>query len=549
MAKIKRNCTYLLSAAGKQKIEKQLSELSPNGYSDRQIAQATGLHRTTVKKILKMDRGVSFRSLENFFTHLAIDLNSSDYQESQLQKKTIYQDWGDAPDTQAFFGRETELKTLKQWTIAHRCRLIAIIGIGGIGKTDLSLHLARDIQDEFEFVIWRSLINTPPLTEIITALIQFISHQQIGNLPDKIYQQISLLLEYLKKHRCLLILDNVESILEAGDYVGKYKSGCEYYGQFLSKIASVPHQSCLLLTSREKINNIEILSGKRKQVCFFELRGLNVLEGRKIFDKIGDFVATDEQWQKLIEFYNGNPLALECAAHHLKYFPGNIAEFLGSGKLIFANIRELLDWHFERLSNFEKEILYWLTIHQESISITNLKSDIVTKTAQDRISETLHSLQMKLPLEKSKDGKYFTIEPMLIEYITENFITTICQEVKTGKLELFHHHALLLATAKDYIRNTQTRIFIEPIILRLIDIFQGQQNLENHLQFLLENLRKNTPMRPGYAGGNIQNIFCYLNTNLTGYNFSHLTIKQADLQEINLHDEGRQKAEGRRQKG
>ncbi|GFZ90620.1 hypothetical protein [Okeania sp. KiyG1] len=316
----------------------------------------------------------------------------------------------------------------------------------------------------------------------------------------------------------------MESILEAGDSAGKYKSGCEDYGQFLSKIASISHQSCLLLTSREKINNIEILSGKHKTVCFFELRGLNVLEGRKIFDKIGDFVATDEQWQKLIEFYKGNPLTLEYAAHHLKYFPGNIAGFLGSGKLIFANIRELLDWHFERLSNFEKEILYWLAIHQEPISITNLKSDIVTKTAQDRISETLHSLQIKLPLEKSKDGKYFTLQPMLIEYITENFITTICQEIKTGKLELFHHHALLLATAKDYIINTQTRIFIEPITLRLIDTFQNQQNLEKHLQYLLEKLRQNTPLRPGYAGGNILNIFCYLNTNLTGYNFSHLTI-------------------------
>ena len=69
--------------------------------------------------------------------------------------------WGEAPDIPAFFGRETELKTLKEWIIKDRCRLIAIIGIGGIGKTavsiklgkggigktDLSLHLAQNIQD------------------------------------------------------------------------------------------------------------------------------------------------------------------------------------------------------------------------------------------------------------------------------------------------------------------------------------------------------------------------------------------------------------------
>ncbi|MGB3509280.1 MAG: NB-ARC domain-containing protein [Microcoleaceae cyanobacterium] len=548
MAKINRKRTYVLTAAGEKKIDKQLSKLFGDKYTHTKISEETGLDRTTVKKIIKMNEGVNLKSLENFFSNLCLDLKSSDYQESQ-HKKSTYQDWGDAPDIPTFFGRETELKILKKWILQDRCRLIAIIGIGGIGKTavsiklgkggigktDLSLHLARDIQDEFEFVIWRSLINSPPITEIITDLIQFISHQQISNLPETIDKQISLLLEYLRNHRCLLILDNVESILASGDAAGKYQPGCEEYGQLLSKIASVPHQSCLLLTSREKINNIERLSGKCKPVRFLELAGLNYLEGRAIFDEIGDFFATDKQWKKLVEFYNGNPLALELAAHHIKDFPGNIPAFLAAGKPIFANIRELLDWHFERLSNYEKEILYWLVIHREPISITNLKEDIITNIAKENLSETLLSLQIKLPLEKSQDGKYFTLQPVLIEYITEKLITSVCQEIETGKLQLFNNHALLQAQAKDYIRNTQSRIFIEPITQRLIDIFQTQQNLENHLQSLLENLRENTPLLPGYTSGNILNLFCYLKTNLKGYNFSHLTIRQAYLQGINLH--------------
>ncbi|NET16983.1 MAG: ATP-binding protein [Okeania sp. SIO1H6] len=167
--------------------------------------------------------------------------------ENQQQKKSTYQDWGDAPDIPTFFGRETELEILKEWTLKDRCRLIAIIGIGGIGKTavsiklgkggigktDLSLHLARDIQDEFEFVIWRSLLNAPPITEIIGDLIKFISHQKIADLSNTIDKQISQLLESLKNHRCLLILDNVESILAPGDSAGKYRPECEDYGQLL----------------------------------------------------------------------------------------------------------------------------------------------------------------------------------------------------------------------------------------------------------------------------------------------------------------------------
>ncbi|NET16982.1 MAG: hypothetical protein F6K08_31295, partial [Okeania sp. SIO1H6] len=293
----------------------------------------------------------------------------------------------------------------------------------------------------------------------------------------------------------------------------------------------------MLLTSRERINNIERLSGKRKPVRFLELAGLNPLEGRAIFEEIDDFVATDEEWQELVEFYNGNPLALELAAHHIKkVFARNIANFLSKGKPIFANIKQLLDWHFERLSDDEKEILYWLAIHREPISITNLELDILTKTAQEKISDTFDSLQIKLPLEKSKYGNCFTLQPVLIEYITEKLITTVCQEIETGKLQLFNNHALLQAQAKDYIRNTQSRIFIEPISQRLINIFQTQKNLENYLQSLLENIRQNTPLLPGYTSGNIINLFCYLKTNLKGYNFSHLTIRQAYLQGINLND-------------
>jgi hypothetical protein len=133
------------------------------------------------------------------------------------------QDWGDAPDVPVFFGRTEQLATLQQWIVKERCRLVAIVGIagigktslsvklgkGGIGKTDLSLKLARDIQDEFEYVIWRSLLNAPPVTEILPDLIEFLSNQQEINLSKTVDGQVSRRLHYLRQQRCLLILDNV----------------------------------------------------------------------------------------------------------------------------------------------------------------------------------------------------------------------------------------------------------------------------------------------------------------------------------------------------
>lgn len=522
------------------------------GYSPKEMAEK--LHKTTRGLETELCKTL-YRYVETLTQQKAKSLKNwsnivewlKEYRKVPL--KNLNQDWGDAPAVSVFFGREAELTTLKQWIIEDRCRLIAILGIGGIGKTvlsvklgkggigktDLSVKLGQSLQNEFDYIIWRKRLNAPPITEILSELIQFLSNQQTTDLPVTIDKQISLLLGYLQEHRCLLILDNVETILEAGNTAGKYRQGYEDYGKLFEKIGEVEHKSCLLLTSREKMGNIERLAGKNKPVRFFSLNGLSCSEGRDIFGEIDDFSGSDEQWKDLIEFYNGNPLALELVAHHIKNeFAGDISEFLSQGKPVFADLRELLDWHFARLSNDEKEIMYWLAIHREPVSIATLKDDIVSANAKEKLAENLRSLQNKLPLKKSENR--FTLQPVLIEYITERLIEKVCEEVKTGELELFNSLGLILATSKDYVRESQIRTILEPVKKRLIYSFSSQQNLEKHLNSLLWKIRKTYPLQPGYAGGNILNLLCQLKTNLKGYDFSYLSIWQAYLQGIDIHD-------------
>jgi ATP-dependent Clp protease ATP-binding subunit ClpA len=75
--------------------------------------------------------------------------------QNSIQNTSNCVDWGEAIDVSFFCGRETELATLSQWIEEDRCRLIAILGMGGMGKTALSVKLAHQLQDRFEFVIWR----------------------------------------------------------------------------------------------------------------------------------------------------------------------------------------------------------------------------------------------------------------------------------------------------------------------------------------------------------------------------------------------------------
>ncbi|MDM8518814.1 caspase family protein [Anaerolineales bacterium HSG6] len=482
------------------------------------------------------------------------------------------QDWGDVPNVPVFFGRTEELATLEQWIVEDRCRIVAILGIkgigktrlsvklgkGGIGKTDLSLTLAHGIQGEFDYVIWRKLFNAPPVTDILADMIKFLSNQQEINLPDKVEDQVSRLIHYLRQHRCLLILDNVETVLRGGEQTGQYQEGYEGYGELLRQVGELSHKSCLILTSREKPRDIARLAGKTKPVRSLELGGLNVSDGQKIFEDVGEFSGSDNEWRKLIEFYNGNPLALELAARHIdEVFFGDISEFLTEGKQVFDDLNDLLEWHFNRLSDSEKEVMYWLAINRESVSLAELRDDILSSSAKKQLPSTLQSLQRCIPIERSTDRR-FTLQPVLIEYMigqlieqvgeeirtdkptlkytTGRLVNEITEEIRTGDIKVFNNHAILKATAKDYVREAQHRLILTPIQERLITFYGSPSNVEKHLKKTIKILQEKEWQKDGYITGNILNLLCYMGADLRGYNFSHLPIWQAYLQGTELHN-------------
>lgn len=239
------------------------------------------------KKVTKKN---FFGVLKQYYmaTHTAAKISSVSTEEGQQAQESVpkqltalavtvnqHQDWADAVDVSIFHGRAAELATLKQWIVRDRCRLVALLGMGGIGKTALAVKLAQQVEDEFEYIIWRSLRNAPPVKEILAELLQFLSKQQPTDLPETVEGRILRLIEYLRTARCLLVLDNVESILQAGERTGGYREGYSGYGQLLRCVAETTHQSCLILNSREKPRGLAAKEGETLPVRSLQLTGLH----------------------------------------------------------------------------------------------------------------------------------------------------------------------------------------------------------------------------------------------------------------------------------
>jgi hypothetical protein len=331
---------------------------------------------------------------------------------------TRRQDWGEAPDISVFYGRTEERATLEQSIVENRCRLVALWGIGGIGKTALSVKLAQQVWDKFEYVIWRSLRYAQPIEELLADLIEFVSDEQETNHLANVNFRVSRLIEYLRQHRCLLILDAWETVLQSGELVGPYREGFEEYGELLKRVGEVGHSSCLVLTSREKPKEIAELEGTNYPVRSFKLKSLGEA-AREIFR--GNGFSDEDDWEKLISAYRGNPLALKMVSTTIQdLFGGCVSEFLNNS-LFLGDIEYLLAEHFQRLSQLEKEIVCCLAIAREPVSCSQLREGMRLEVSTSELIAALQSLERRAFIETVKEGNetLFTLPPVVMKYASK----------------------------------------------------------------------------------------------------------------------------------
>src|SRR5258708_21333947 len=135
--------------------------------------------------------------------------------------------WADALAADKFYGREWELMLLREWVVEKRCRVVTLLGMGGIGKSALAVNLMHQLADHFEIVIWRSLRDIPTCDQLLTDLLQVLVPQVLGEVHASFERRQSFLVQYLRNTQVRLVLDNLESVLEEGGGIRRMRTGYE----------------------------------------------------------------------------------------------------------------------------------------------------------------------------------------------------------------------------------------------------------------------------------------------------------------------------------
>ncbi len=445
-------------------------------------------------------------------------------------------DWGGALEVSNFYGRLWELATLEQWVVQERCRVVSVVGMGGIGKSVLVVTLMHRVAEHFQGVLFRSLRDSPSCEALLDDCLHVLSPQLLIPASASLEHHLTLLLECLRQRRILLVLDNLETLLQEGEMRERYRPGYEGYQRLLQRVSETKHSSCLLLTSREQPASLAPFVGMHSPVRKLRLAGLDTAASEQLLAEKG-VVGTSQEWVRLTQAYMGNPLALKVVAETiLALFDGSISPFLTQGALLFGSIQEVLAEQISRLSALEQTVLRWMAIRRQPLTFEELVMLLGTPQPPNQVLEATSTLLRRSLLERGKRAASLTLHSVVLEYVTEVLIEEAISELVHGTLSRLLDHGLSLADVSEDVRKTQEQLLIAPILASLSRIYPGRDEVEAHLLALMEQLRQRAASAQGYGPANVVTLLRQQRGDLRHLDLSRLVLRGAYFQGVEMQD-------------
>ena len=239
-----------------------------------------------------------------------------------------------------FTGREAETAELTA-QLQGSCRVVAIVGMTGIGKTALGERAIANLLETAEAPLPyvrlslddRSL--TPDFASSGAALLRTLGEEPTLADQKDPANLLTHLLQRLGSHPCRVQIDSLERLLRGNDQDGWSEFCDPLWLDFLQQVLSqTACPSQLLLTSQDIPGELDTMASRYPQFWHCQpLQGLDGEEQQDLFQKLGLLSnpgATDPDYLSPIgAFYAGHPLVLQVIADEIRQppFRGNIAHY------------------------------------------------------------------------------------------------------------------------------------------------------------------------------------------------------------------------------
>ena len=330
------------------------------------------------------------------------DLNSN----NNSQSESIYHDLTLAPQIIDFYNRENELATISNWVFKQNTRLIAVLGLWGIGKTTLVKRFIDLNLEQFEVVIWKSLKFPKSLDLWLNDLLNTCQKEPKESTDNKIQQ----LLEVLSNHKCLIVLDDFQNLFAVGQMAGNYQPEYSSYQHFLKLIAEIQHQSHFILISQEKSAEMNYINQENSPTQCLELSGFEAIDFLK-----NKGLQDGERWLELIQLYEGNPFYLTDIAVLIKdVFDGKVNDFLAENSLVITKkMQSHLKQIFGRCSPLAQQIALELSKVDQPLSREELKNNLDLSVSD--LINGLQSLQQRYLIQREQNR--FQLSSIFKEYV------------------------------------------------------------------------------------------------------------------------------------
>lgn len=373
--------------------------------------------------------------------------------------------------TTSFEGREEELAEIDQLLSNPSCRLLTLVGPGGIGKTRLALEAAaqkiRNYKDGVYFVPLAQLSSAQFVVSGIASALGFTPDKDASNLDTK-----TQLLEYLGERTVLLLMDSFEHLIQ----------GCHLLPDILEHAPNVR----FLVTSRERLGLrgewVKELQGMRypdngDPVSIEAYDALRLFATRAQQSDTGFTLSADElpHVNHICRLVEGMPLGIELAAAWVSVLScQEIArEIEESIDVLAAPARELPDRHRSVRAAFDHS---WKLLTEEATSGFRKLSVFrggFSREAAMAVAEVdlalLSELVHKSLLRRNAQGRY-EIHELLRQYAAE----------KLGALP----------EERQAVRERHSRYYVEFISAREPDLFgERLREIRDEIRTEMENVR------------------------------------------------------------